>query len=299
MACPLKIIFWNAAGILRQRDEFADFLRRKCIDIALISETFLKPADTFKIHDFTIYREDRQIDPHQRSQGGVAVIIRKDIKHHLVPNPVSTLSLELCTIKVQDNNIGSFFCTSLYRNCHVPIDLPALEVLLNLGNTSIIAGDFNAKHQLWNSSKNTYVGIKLEKFLRAKHDVLATASPEPTRFDSCTGLWDTIDLALFKNIKWNFDIHALDVLNSDHVPVLIELQSVNIQRYFNPSYTHNWSLFHDSLLEKNPNFNLDDENAIDAAIEILTEDIISALGQCKMLVDPKKELLPVDRKSVV
>jgi exonuclease III len=45
----LRIIHWNANGILNKANEFHTLLIREKIDIALISETKLKPTSQFKI----------------------------------------------------------------------------------------------------------------------------------------------------------------------------------------------------------------------------------------------------------
>lgn len=59
----LRIIQWNAQGItnLSTIKQFRDFLYSKKIDIALISETFLKINHKFYIDGYKVYRNDREM----------------------------------------------------------------------------------------------------------------------------------------------------------------------------------------------------------------------------------------------
>jgi len=60
-----KFIIWN---------EFTSFLCANLIDVAFISETWLKDNDTFSIPNYLIYRADRL-------RGGVALLIRSSVPH--------------------------------------------------------------------------------------------------------------------------------------------------------------------------------------------------------------------------
>jgi len=74
---PLKIIAFNANGISRQRQEFNKQLQDQKIDLALLSETHLKPHEKFYIPNCSFYRTDR----FPGRKGGTAVAIRKGIPH--------------------------------------------------------------------------------------------------------------------------------------------------------------------------------------------------------------------------
>lgn len=69
-----------------------DFLQNNFIDIACVQETMLFPTNHIPInHNFTTYRLDRDEDTNSRPSGGVAVMVRRTIKHELLP----ALSLKL------------------------------------------------------------------------------------------------------------------------------------------------------------------------------------------------------------
>jgi hypothetical protein len=76
---PLKVIAFNGNGILRQRYELSKQLQDLHIDVALFSETHLKPHERFYIQNYHFYRIDR----HPGRKGGTAVAVRKDIPHKL------------------------------------------------------------------------------------------------------------------------------------------------------------------------------------------------------------------------
>jgi exonuclease III len=63
---PLKIIAFNANGIWRQHYELSKQLQDLNIDVALFSETHLKPHERFYIPNYHLYRTDR----HPERKGG-------------------------------------------------------------------------------------------------------------------------------------------------------------------------------------------------------------------------------------
>jgi exonuclease III len=80
---PLKIIAFNTNGISKQRFELSKQLQDLHIDVALFSETHLKPHKRFYIPNYHFYRIDR----HPERKGGTAVAVRKGISHKHVDLP--------------------------------------------------------------------------------------------------------------------------------------------------------------------------------------------------------------------
>jgi hypothetical protein len=74
---PLTVVAFNANGIGRQAHELRNQMQDLRIDVALFSETHLKPHMTFYFPNYHIYRNDRQ-DGHK---GGTAVAVKKGIPH--------------------------------------------------------------------------------------------------------------------------------------------------------------------------------------------------------------------------
>jgi exonuclease III len=75
---PLKVIAFNANGIERQRYELSKQLQDPQIDVALFSETRLKPHERFFIPNYHFYRTDR----HSGRKVGTVVAVRKGIPHN-------------------------------------------------------------------------------------------------------------------------------------------------------------------------------------------------------------------------
>lgn len=77
----IKLVLWNSRGIRHKYIEFFDFLLSNNVDIALVSETWLKSNVSLGHAEYCCYRRDRE----NTTGGGVAIIIRKSIKHSLLP----------------------------------------------------------------------------------------------------------------------------------------------------------------------------------------------------------------------
>jgi hypothetical protein len=77
---PLKVIAFNANGIGRQRHELSKQLQDLRRDVALFSDTYLKPRGRFFIPNYHVYRMDR----YPGRKGGTAVAARKGIPHNHV-----------------------------------------------------------------------------------------------------------------------------------------------------------------------------------------------------------------------
>lgn len=78
----LKLTNWNARSIAGKKLETAEFLIGNQIDVALFTETFLKPNTSFSIPQYTIVRLDRTTS----AGGGVALAIRNGIKFRSLPS---------------------------------------------------------------------------------------------------------------------------------------------------------------------------------------------------------------------
>jgi exonuclease III len=93
----VKILNWNANGILVRKEELLDLLETESFDIALINETHLREKNTLKLANLKVYRTDR---PGDTSHGGTAVIVRATITHEEIPLP-KLMNLEATGVKVK------------------------------------------------------------------------------------------------------------------------------------------------------------------------------------------------------
>jgi hypothetical protein len=88
--------------------------------------------------------------------------------------------------------------------------------LLNLRTKSILAGDLNAKHPVWNSKVSNPSGLKLlDSFFNSNFDI--SASQHSTHVVS-DGRGDVLDIVVHKDVRL-LDIRVLDIMDSDHLPL--------------------------------------------------------------------------------
>ena len=81
----LRLACWNADGVRGRNLELEYFLCQHFVDMCLLSETFLKPDQAFRLANYVCYRTDRPT-----TGGGTAILVRRVIFHHSVPVPGPT-----------------------------------------------------------------------------------------------------------------------------------------------------------------------------------------------------------------
>lgn len=99
-----------------------------------------------------------------------------------------------------------------------------LQSLFALGDSVVLAGDFNSKHKDWCCSTNNTNGNILRRLTnKIGFDVVAPTLP--THFPHYTKFRpDILDMVLLKNISLRLgNIETIDELHSDHRPVLFTL----------------------------------------------------------------------------
>jgi exonuclease III len=74
----LKIVTWNANGILGKLNELKVFLKLHDVDIMAITETKLLKSDKLLIKGYSIMRKERNTDTRG---GGVAIFVKRGIPY--------------------------------------------------------------------------------------------------------------------------------------------------------------------------------------------------------------------------
>jgi exonuclease III len=136
---PLKVIAFNANGISRQRHEFSKQLQEQKIDVALLSETHLKPRERFCIPNYHVYRTDR----YPGRKGGTAVAIRKGVPHTEV-DLAPLVSIEATVVYIPTGN-NEVFLAAVYKSPSRAWSDADILQLLALRRKAVLAGDLNAK----------------------------------------------------------------------------------------------------------------------------------------------------------
>lgn len=110
----LNMVQWNANSLLNHIHELYDYMIDNHTHIACISETHFKETDNIPAHpSFVIHRFDRQNLSNNHRAGGVAIIIRRNIKHQLTPF-INTKLLESIGIEVSLENSSVIKVFSVY-----------------------------------------------------------------------------------------------------------------------------------------------------------------------------------------
>lgn len=168
----IKLANWNANGTKSKKSTLIEFLSRHKIDIACITETHLKNTDLFKINGFNIYRTDRNST---HSSGGVAILIKKNIKHY--QSTLCNITNIEATAIIVSTERHDIKIISVYNPPNKKI-LQEDKSLLFQGMPTILLGDLNSKHQTWGCQKTNPNGNKLHKFT-SEQGIIISPPAEP------------------------------------------------------------------------------------------------------------------------
>lgn len=279
----IKLVNWNANGMKSKKSTVIEFLSRHKIDIACITETHLKNTDKFKINGFNTYRTDRDST---HSSGGVAILIKKNIKHHQSTIP-DMINLEAIAITISTNR-QEIKIISAYNPPNKKIQNEDISGLFK-DKPTILLGDLNAKHQTWGCLKTNQNGNKLLK-ITSEQRIIISPPPSPT-FQRPGRQPDILDIALIYNLPIDLHHQVLNELDSDHVPIISTMNNqikINhpIPKLINAPII--WETFRENLdktlINRKQYQNIDD---INRSIEHITETIKIAVTQALLKKNKK------------
>lgn len=263
---------------------FLDYLSTCKVDVACISETFFKPNSKVDSHpDYIIHRLDR-VD---RPKGGVAIIVKRNLKHELQPS-YNTKLMECIGIKVFINDSTSCHILSVYLpggtkgreiDQHLRDDISKIT---RIRGNYYICGDFNAKHREWNCNVANKAGTILQdmsgEFVIYYPDSPTYYPEDPNKSES------TIDLMLSNSSLETTEPKCTEAM-SDHCAVYFQIKLSNINRAENKAYRYdyrnaNWKKYKSYItrhIEENTFENpCTTEDGIKSHIMFLSELIIQA-----------------------
>nr|AAB04627.1 reverse transcriptase [Chironomus tentans] len=243
----INVLYWNANGLTDKMLAFLDYLSTQKVDVACISETFLKPNSKIDSHpDYVIHRFDR-VD---RPKGGVAIIVKRNLKHQLQPS-YNTKLMECIGIKVFITDSVSCHILSVYLpggskgkeiDQHLRDDI---NKITNIRGNYYICGDFNAKHREWNCNVANKAGTILQdmsgEFMIYYPDSPTYYPEDPKKSES------TIDLMLSNSNLETTELNCTEAM-SDHCAVYFQIKTSKIDRTENTVYRYdyknaNWKKF--------------------------------------------------------
>jgi hypothetical protein len=233
---PLKILAFNVNGIGRQRHELSKQLQDLNIDVALFSETHLKPHERFFITNYHVY----QMDQYPGRKGRTAIAVKKDIPHDHVELP-ALVSVEATGVCIPVGN-DVVLLEAVYKSPGRPWNNTDILKLLGFKEKTILAGDLNAKQPFWNSSVSNPSGVELlELFHKNEFEISA---PQCPAHYSPAGNGDILNIVVHQNIRLS-SVTVSNILDSDHLPILFHiLDHVKIRNLSEPIENYrDWERF--------------------------------------------------------
>ncbi len=217
----LRILLWNANGLLSRKLELEAILNHEKIDIALVTETHCTAQYSF--NSTSTFNVLHAFHPTGKAQGGAAVFVNKKLAYS--PDlTASTTQFQLCAIRLpladQHLTVASVYCSPSCKTDSTAFDL----LFQNLKGKWLAGGDYNAKHSMWGSRIITTRGRELAKVIE-RRNYEAISSGQPTYWPSdCRKTPDVIDFFVVNHIhRHQCHVSTIADLSSDHIPVLLTL----------------------------------------------------------------------------
>jgi len=134
-----------------RKRELEHFLSQHGVYICLLNETFLKPDQAFRVANYVCHRTDRTT-----TGGGTAILVRRGIVHHSVPDPGLT-HLEATAVQVTLAG-RPVKILAAYLSPSRPLIGPHLTACFGGGLPVMLAGHLNDKHVDCNSRLTMRLG---------------------------------------------------------------------------------------------------------------------------------------------
>lgn len=271
---PLKILLWNANGLLSRKVELELLLTNTNVDVILLTETHLHARHYFHIQGYKTYRADH---PNTIGHGGAAILIKNTIPHHGYSN-LATDSYQVSSVLIQllphPIVFSSIYCSPNKRIYHPDF----LTIFQSLSTHFIAGGDYNGKHPQWGSRSTNTRGRCLNDVIHS-NNFQVHSQPNPTYWPSDPNrIPDILDFFISSGLgNISLSLHTLDDLSSDHSPILLTMSSHPIPSIPKPTLTPGpvrWPLFRktiETFLDlKQP---IKTNNEVDKAAEMFTQAI--------------------------
>jgi hypothetical protein len=192
---PLKVTAFNASGIWRQHYQLSKQLQdlHIHIDVALLSETHLKPHERFFITNYHFYWTDR----FPGRKGGTAVTVRKGIPHnHVRVYLPPFVSIEVTGVCISIGNSEVLLTAVCKLPGHAWNDVNITE-LLGFGHKSLLA-DLNPKLQFLHSIVSNPSGAKLLNLLHINE--FKISAPQCSTHYCPAGSGDVLHIVVHKDV---------------------------------------------------------------------------------------------------
>jgi exonuclease III len=237
----------------------------------MITETHFTPNTNFKLYRFTTHVTNH---PNNTAHVGTAIFVSSRIHHCLLP-PYQEHAIQATNIQINVDSIP-IILLSVYCPPNHNKSKNKFNSLFNiLGNTFIVGGDFNAKHNTWGCRVENQICKTLFQTITDNH-FSVISPPGPTYWSTHLNRHpDTLDYFVTKlpNHLTTLVNNICD-LSSDHSPVILTLRG-NPTHNIKPSLTDgpiNWTKFKNHLDNSiNLNITLKTCNGIECAATLMVK----------------------------
>lgn len=238
----LKIIHLNVRSLLKHLEEIEHDLLDGCLDVIILSETWLHgnvSNSLFLNEKYKLIRLDRKVrkpNGSYKTGGGLCVFVRNDISY--VETEVVMLSdedVELIHVKLTHGHMKPVNLTAVYRppSGNLQNAVEKIEQCLtdNRYGNSLVMGDFNV-----DLNKNTCSSTRSLISFAARNSMRQLIA-NPTRITHNSS--STIDL-VFSNLGYISHAAPVNYNISDHLPIILVKKKARLKKTFSEIYCRSY-----------------------------------------------------------
>lgn len=277
-SAELAVLSWNTAGIKNENNtkmyELQKFInnRSEPFHIICLQETHYD----WKSKPFFLKGYQKPICKNRDSEGGgVAIYVKNGLTFNEIKmNHSKNNKIETCGITIFNSNNSKLDIYCVYAPPPNSNNLENYQDIFgtNLNKNSIIVGDFNLKHPLWNPENDIRQDGESDDLIEfcsnlnlniINDNQITRIASNPSHTDSA------IDLAITSaHLQAQSDFYVIDnSFGSDHLPILVLIKwkasSPNTNKpckwITNKAKPENWKTFQ-NLCKNNLNYNLEDSD---------------------------------------
>ena len=300
----VQIIHANINGLYKRRTELINYLNEYKPHFVTLNETRLREQTRIRIPNYNIIRKDRNIIyPNGRLQnaaGGVAILIRKDIKFNEIDTSDFDEEFLAINFKSQGKTVA---LATIYNPPDIKPNIENFRHITNLYPLSILIGDFNCKHTFFGCKVGNTNGDILFNIIE-ELDLLITNDSTATYRPGTSSGGDLLDLALVSR-QMASRIQSCDVgddIGSDHLPVHLTLASPQIQKQFQREILQyektDWNRFNKEIINNLDRLEPETPEELDLANEKISNIIKEGLNKACPKAKRKDKALFISNETM-
>lgn len=227
----LKIIQWNGQSVRARKQHLMQYLHSESVDIAVLSETWFRYSDKISFPGYALERLDRNDE-----YGGIAILVSRALPFTRLSfrNVTYNRGIEVCGVHLTTLDLNIL---SVYKSPKVKTSRSDWYNIISLfSNRTVIAGDFNAHHRSWGSSRDDGLGNVLVDLLEDQ-DFNIMNDGTPTRIHRPVQNPSAVDISLLTSdliAKTSWSV-AQENLGSDHYVIKLVINETWTPKIIRPS----------------------------------------------------------------